>query len=318
MTDSIKTSGNVVAFGGGTGMPVLLRGLKETVKDITAVVVVSDDGGSSGELRSLYDMPAPGDLRNVILALSEGPPELLALLRYRFDDSVLGGHNFGNLALAALMKIEGGFEEAVNALCRLCQVRGRVIPMAIQKLALVATHQDGSKSTGEVRVSSSQKPITQMNLQPQPALASEVVLKAIASANIIVFGPGSLFTSVIPHLLMPGIVEALRQSSAKIVYVANIMTEPGETTDFDLKDHVEALFRHGLPRLDAVLCHDGEIPSELEKKYQACGSVRVKAADLPSGVELWLADLLEEGQTIRHDPKSLCFNLLDHCRKVAV
>lgn len=308
---------NVVAFGGGTGMPVILQGMKDVVSDITAVVVVSDDGGSSGELRALYDMPAPGDLRNVITALSDGDPALLSLLQYRFDDPILKGHNFGNLAIAALMKVEGSFEKAIQSLCRLAKVKGRVIPMAYQKLALVATHQDGSTSTGEVTVSNSDKPISRMRLLPEPEMASEECLQAIDKADIVVFGPGSLLTSIIPHLLIPGVVEALKKASAKVVYVSNIMTEPGETTGFDLKDHVNALFQHGLPRLDAVLCHNGDMPEALKQRYEKSGAQKVLPGELPANVELWVDNFLEEGDMLRHSSKALVQHLLSHVRRMA-
>jgi len=318
MLKSKEAPQHVVAFGGGTGMSILLKGLKEAVSDITAVVVVSDDGGSSGELRTLYNMPAPGDLRNVIAALSEADPKLLSLLQYRFDDAILQGHSLGNLAMAALTKIEGSFENAVKALCQLAKVKGQVIPMASQKLALVATHQDGSKSTGEVTVSKSQKPIVQMCLLPEPSPASKACLQAIENADLIVFGPGSLFTSVIPHLLIPGIVEALDQCSAKIIYVSNIMTEPGETTDFNLSDHVESLFRHGLNRLDAVLCHNGEIPEELENKYQLSGSQKVLPHLLSPNIKLWVENLLELGDVIRHSSQRLSKSLLGRYQELLV
>lgn len=292
-------------------MPNLLRGLKDRGLSPTAVVAVSDDGGSSGELRRLYRMPAPGDLRNVVVALSEADPDWLELLQFRFEDNLLEGHSLGNLVLAALTRMKDGFEPAVETLCRLAQVRGRIIPAAHSRVGLVATHADGSKTTGEVSVSVSGRPITQLALHPTPEPASGDLLAAIGEADVVVLGPGSLFTSVIPPLLVPGVAQAISSSKARIVYVANLMTQPGETTDFSLGDHVGALRRHGLERLDAVLVHEGELPASVCGAYVEHGATPVRAEDFGDGV-VWSADLVAAGDKLRHDPDKLAAALLEN------
>ncbi|MGE4159938.1 MAG: uridine diphosphate-N-acetylglucosamine-binding protein YvcK [Planctomycetota bacterium] len=310
---------HVVAFGGGTGMPCLLRGLKMQGADITAVVVVSDDGGSSGELRHLYNMPAPGDLRNVILSLSNADSKLVDLLQHRFEGSVLEGHALGNLALAALTRMEGSFEGAVKTLCRLLHVEGRVIPSSLDKVSLVAEHTDGTLTTGEVKVSRSDKPIRKVSLRPEPRPVPAETVAKVRQADLLVFGPGSLFTSIIPHLLIPGMKEALAESVARVVYVSNLMTQPGETSGFALRDHVSALLGHGLPRLDAVLCHEGPLSPSMEKSYFLTGSRPVLPQEVGQGVALWVEDLAsEEGGVLRHDPQRLASSLLSRSRMAAV
>lgn len=300
-------------------MPCLLRGLKVQGADITAVVVVSDDGGSSGELRHLYDMPAPGDLRNVILSLSNADPVLVDLLQHRFEGSVLEGHPLGNLALAALTRMEGSFEAAVQTLCRILKVEGRVIPSSLDKVSLVAEHTDGTLTTGEVKVSLSDKPIRRVSLRPDPRQASSETVARVSQADLVVFGPGSLFTSIIPHLLIPGVREALEKSPARLVYVSNLMTQPGETSGFALRDHVEALMNHGLPRLDAVLCHDGRLSHSMEMAYSKTGSRPVLPEEVGQGVSVWVESLVVEGGgVLRHDPQRLATALLSRSRMAAV
>ncbi len=270
----------IVAFGGGTGMSCLLSGLRAHSSRITAIVTVTDNGGSSGRLRKEFDMVPPGDIRNCLVALSDGEPLLTRLMQYRFTESELDGHSFGNLFLTALTRVTGSFDTAVRELNRLLEVRGRVLPATGHKVSLVATHTDGTKSTGEVQVSASGKPIKSVAIRPRVGQAADDVLAAIAEADLIVFGPGSLFTSVVPNLLVPGIAEAVRANDCEKVYVANIMTQPGETDHLDLTGHLDALESHGKDSfLTGVVRNVGEIPDDVRDRYQLGGATLVVGDD---------------------------------------
>ena len=219
----LPTSGpRVVAFGGGTGMSCLLSGLKYFTPHITAVVAMTDNGGSSGRLRKEFDMVPPGDIRSCLLALAEGDPLLANLLRYRFEESVLEGHNFGNLFLTALTRVTGSFDRAVRELNKMLRVRGKVLPATSQKISLIAQHPDGSKSTGEVQVSSAGKPISGVEIRPRVRSIAPDVDAAIRGAQLMIFGPGSLFTSVMPNLLVEPIREAIAANRCEKIYVAPV------------------------------------------------------------------------------------------------
>jgi len=263
----------VVAMGGGTGLSTLLRGLKEHTSNLTAVVTVADDGGSTGVLRTELGIPAVGDIRNCIVALADAEPLMGELLQYRFPGvagatvldappsrdqetppSSLGGHAIGNLLLAALVDLEGGdFEEAVREMNRVLAVRGRVVPATGAVLTLHARLDDGSEVIGQSRIAKADK-VDRVWVTPEDCSPTEDALRAIADAELIVLGPGSLFTSILPVLLVPGIAEAIEASGALVVYACNVATQPGETGGFDLADHLDALGRHGAGRLaDVVL-----------------------------------------------------------------
>jgi 2-phospho-L-lactate transferase/gluconeogenesis factor (CofD/UPF0052 family) len=262
----------VVAMGGGTGLSTLLRGLKEHTSNLTAVVTVADDGGSTGVLRTELGIPAVGDIRNCIVALADAEPLMGQLLQYRFPGvagaavldappsrdqetppSSLGGHAIGNLLLAALVDLEGGdFEEAVREMNRVLAVRGRVVPATGAVLTLHARLDDGSEVTGQSRIAKADK-VDRVWVTPEDCSPTEDALRAIADAELIVLGPGSLFTSILPVLLVPGIAEAIEASGALVVYACNVATQPGETGGFDLADHLDALGRHGAGRLADVV-----------------------------------------------------------------
>ena len=238
----------VVALGGGTGLSTLLRGLKEHTSNLTAVVTVADDGGSSGKLREQLGVPPVGDIRNCIVALADAEPLMGRLLQYRFPgDQVpesLGGHAVGNLLIAAMTAVEGGdFEEGVRQMNRVLAVRGRVVPASATPLVLHAALSDGTEVVGQSRIAATSG-IERVWLTPEGVRAAADALAAIAEADVIVIGPGSLFTSVLPSLLLPEIRAAVLASAAPRIYVCNVATQPGETTGFDLADHVEALERH--------------------------------------------------------------------------
>lgn len=257
----------IVAIGGGTGLAVLLRGLKEHTSNLTAVVTVADDGGSSGVLRDQLGIPPVGDIRNCIAALADAEPLMSDLLQYRFPGTDggdaspaspgLGGHPVGNLLLAAMTALEGGdFEEGVRQINRILAVRGQVVPVTATPLTLHARCRDGTTVDGQSLIMRTSG-IEQVWLSPPDVLASEDALAAITEADLIVLGPGSLFTSILPSLLIPGVRDAVLSATALRVYVCNVATQAGETTGLDLADHVEALLAHTAPGLvDVVLAND--------------------------------------------------------------
>ena len=299
----------VVAFGGGTGMAALLSGLKRYTDNITAVVTVTDDGGSSGRLRNDFDMVAPGDLRNCLIALADVDPLIRDVFQYRFHEAELKGHCFGNLFITVLTRVMGNFGDSIREMNRILRVKGNVIPASADKVSLVAHHPDGTKSTGEVLISQSKKPIDRVELRPAPVLLSPEIRRAVEEAEIFLFGPGSLFTSVIPNLLIDGIVESIKENGGPRVYIGNIMTQPGETDGYRLRDHIDALRRHvGNDFPDCALAHKGRLPTELVQKYRAEGAEPV-VSGLPgpeyAGIRLVERDFLAVGTTARHDSRLL-------------
>ena len=250
----------IAVLGGGTGLSTLLRGLKEHTSNITAVVTVADDGGSSGRLREELGIPAVGDIRNCIAALADAEPVMAKLLQYRFpgDDSAsLGGHTIGNLLLAAMSSVQGDdFEEAVRQMNRVLAVRGQVVPATGTPVTLHARLLDGREVAGQSEIARCTA-IDRVWLTPEGVAASEDAARAIAEAELIVIGPGSLYTSIMPSLLLPQIVDAIRASAAIRLYVCNVATQLGETQEFDLADHVAALERHTSPgMIDVVLANN--------------------------------------------------------------
>jgi len=300
----------VVVLGGGTGISATLRGLTEDGAELTAIVTVADDGGSSGRLRKDYAMLPPGDIRNCLVAMADGDALLRDLFSYRFEDSILKGHSFGNLFLAVLTRLTGDFHTAVERARGLLGVSGRVIPSTTERVVLVAHHEDGTRSTGEQCISRGAKAVVGMELKPEPPKASDEILGAIAAADMIVVGPGSLFTSLIPNLLVPGIVEALDASSAPIVLVANLVTQPGETDGFKLSDHLRALRDVGrLSRVDHVILNASEVPADVVARYEESGSALVDVDGLdvfegasPTYVE---AVTFSDSGVLRHDAGAL-------------
>jgi len=271
----------VVVLGGGTGLSTMLRGLKQYTSNITAVVTVSDDGGSSGKLRNQLNMLPPGDIRNCLVSLADSEATMTDLFQYRFRANTAEGlrdHAFGNLLIAAMCEISGGdFEQAVRLSSRVLNIRGRVLPSTLTHVTLRAQMEDGSVVDGETSIAHSDKRIRRVMLCPDEAEPLEEVLEHIRAADIIVIGPGSVFTSVLPNLLVPGIQEALRSTRARKIYVCNVMTQPGETDGFSASEHVKAIDTHlKRPVFDYVLVNT-EVPSlEVLNKYRKSGSVRVE------------------------------------------
>ena len=320
----------VVALGGGTGLSALLRGLKEHVvrrsdrqataerpiTDLAAIVTVTDDGGSSGRLRRENRMLPPGDIRNCMVALSKDETLLSRLFQYRFHAGRgLRGHNFGNLFLAALTHVTGDFAEAVRVSSKVLAVRGRIFPSTLCNVHLVAALANGKQVQGETRISGSKVPIRRLHLNPRRVRPLPGVIEAIEQAHLILMGPGSLYTSVIPNLLIPEISDAVARSTAPRVYIANLMTQPGETTDYALSDHLRAIRQHVRGRvIDAVVANRQSISPEVARRYRAEGAEPVtidREAVLKMKVRLITGNLVEEHGVLRHNSPRLARILFD-------
>ncbi|GIP48954.1 gluconeogenesis factor [Paenibacillus sp. J53TS2] len=269
----------IVVMGGGTGLSVMLRGLKEKPLDITAIVTVADDGGSSGILRNELQMPPPGDIRNVLTALADVEPLLSDMLNYRFaSGSGLAGHSLGNLILAAITDISGDFVTAVRELSRVFAVRGRVLPAAGQAVVLHAEMEDGTIVTGESKIPEVRGRIKRIFLEPEEVEPLPEAVEAIREADAILIGPGSLYTSIIPNLLVPKLAEAVLENTSAIkIFICNVMTQPGETDDYTVSDHLQAVYNHvGKHLFDYVIVNDGEIPPQVQDFYAEKGAKPVQ------------------------------------------
>ncbi|HLS60980.1 MAG TPA: YvcK family protein [Virgibacillus sp.] len=259
----------VVVIGGGTGMPVLLRGLKNLPIDLTALVNVADDGGSTGRIRNDMAMPAPGDIRNVIAALSEAEPMLLELFQHRFEvGNGLSGHSMGNLLLAAMTSVTGDFNTGIKEISRVLNVKGEIYPISNDSMSLHAKMTDGTTVSGESKIPLVHKQIKKVFLSPQPLRPLPNALEAIERADLVVISPGSLYTSILPNLIIPGIGDALRNTDGKVVYVCNVMTQAGETTGYSAADHVQAIVDHidgGC--IDSIVIHNESIRKSIRDVY---------------------------------------------------
>ncbi|WLV23952.1 YvcK family protein [Aciduricibacillus chroicocephali] len=297
----------VVVIGGGTGMPVLLRGLKNLPINLKVLVTVADDGGSSGRLRSEMEIPAPGDVRNCLAALSDAEPMLLGLFQHRFKEgNGLSGHSMGNLLLAAMSSLSGDFYTGIKEISRVLSVKGEIYPISNESMLLHAEMEDGSIVSGESNIPLSGKRIKRVFLSPQPARALPDAVKAICDADFVIISPGSLYTSILPNLIFPEIDEALRQTKAKVVYICNVMTQYGETTGFKASDHIRAITDHiGHEAVDAIIVHNEPIEKEMQKRYAVENAEPVeydieKLVDM--GVEIIEGDIIDhEAPTLRHD-----------------
>lgn len=259
----------VVVIGGGTGLPVLLRGLKNLPIDLTALVTVADDGGSTGRLRHDLSMPAPGDIRNVIAALSDVEPLLLELFQHRFQaGNGLSGHSMGNLLLAAMTSLTGDFNTGIKEISRVLNVKGKIYPISNQNMSLHAEMTDGTFVSGESKIPVANKRIKRVFLKPEPLLALPNAVKAIQTADLVVVSPGSLYTSILPNVIIPQISEAIKQTAGKTVYVCNVMSQAGETTGYTAADHVQAIFDHiGAGSLNAIVVHNEPIKRIVKEAY---------------------------------------------------
>ena len=304
---SVNSSPKVVVIGGGTGLPVLLRGLKKYDVDITAIVTVADDGGSSGRLRDEMSIPPPGDVRNVLAALSDVEPLGEEMFQHRFMTSnELSGHSLGNLILAAMTSITGNFSNAVQEMSRVLNVRGKVLPAANRSVVLKAEMEDGSIVSGESKIPYSGKKINRVFLAPANVRPLPETIQEIRRADLIVIGPGSLYTSILPNLLVKRLGDEVCKAKGKKVYICNLMTQAGETLEFTASDHVRAIYDHmGCAFIDTILLNNEAIPEDIELRYKE-ELARPVRFDLDRLKELGLEVLEEEiallqDNVVRHD-----------------
>lgn len=306
----------IVTIGGGTGLGSLLRGLKPFSSNLVAVVTVSDDGGSSGRLSKELGVLPPGDIRNCLVALADDESLLSELFDYRFQDGRgLEGHSFGNLFLAALTEVVGDFEEAIKMSSQILASRGRVLPATLSSVTLCARYHDGSVVCGESAIPRQGGRIEEVYFEPTGCSSPPEVLDAIRQADAIVLGPGSLFTSVIPNLLVEGVPEALAQTKAPKIYVCNVMSQPGETDGLGAADHIEALHAHaGRMLIDYALINIQKPKDAALARYQAEGArpvdPQLRAFDRLTTEPIG-ANLLNESDVVRHDPERLATAIID-------
>jgi uncharacterized cofD-like protein len=300
-----------VTVGGGTGLSVLLTGLKEYSSNISAIVTVADDGGSSGRLRQQFDILPPGDIRNCLVALADAPALMRDLFQFRFEaNSEFSGHSFGNLFITVMTRLTGDFERAIKETSKVLALRGQVIPATLDNVVLVAEHKDGSTTQGEDKIPKVHKPINRIYLNPVHPQATPDAIKVIEEAQMIVLGPGSLYTSIIPNLLIKEITEAIVASPAVKVYVCNVMTQPGETDNYSASEHVKVLIKHSQPQIiDYCIINTGEISKEVLSRYAKEHSYPV--ANDRKKIEGMGYRVIEdsfaimEKDVIRHDPVKL-------------
>jgi uncharacterized cofD-like protein len=307
---------NIVAIGGGTGLSTLLQGLKNITANTTAIVTVADDGGSSGRLRKEFNILPPGDIRNCLVALADAPPLMRELFQYRFKaEGDLKDHNFGNLFITALSQITGDFEKAIKESSRVLAIKGRVIPATIDKVRLIAEHENGKETVGESKIPEAKLKIKKVRLEPKDCSLTHEAIEAIGKADIIVLGPGSLYTSVIPNLLVPGMVDIILKSSAIKIYVVNIMTQLGESDDYTASDHIKAIFEHTSAELfQYAILNSSFIPGNLLQNYKKEESSPVKAdiAEVErTGPKAIVRDLSDLGDVVRHDSNKLAESILE-------
>jgi uncharacterized cofD-like protein len=305
----LKRGYKIVTIGGGTGLATLLRGLKKHTSNLSAVVTVSDDGGSSGRLQKELGVLPPGDIRNCLVALADDEALVTDLFRYRFTEGDgLSGHSFGNLFLAAMTGITGNFDDAIKVSSRVLNVKGRVLPATLAVAQLCARLSNGATVEGESNISASESPIDHVYLDPPYALPLDEVIEAIRDADAIVLGPGSLYTSIMPNLLVQRIAHEIEASNAVKIYVCNVMTQPGETVDYTASKHVEALIANAKARVCDIVIVNDEPPRKLLDIYAEERQLPV-VVDKPKldrlGVRTVRAAVISETETVRHDPEKL-------------
>ena len=305
----------VTVIGGGHGLSVLLRGLKKATGNVTAVVTVADDGGSSGRLREGLGIIPPGDMRNCLVALADTEPLMEKLFQYRFEgNSELAGHSFGNLFLAAMNEVTGDMETALKESSKVLAVNGKVLPASNEHVRLDALMTDGTVVQGESHIPEAKKQIKRVRLFPEHPKAVASALEAIHESDLVVLGPGSLYTSVMPNLLVDGIADALRETRAVKIYICNAMTQPGETDGYTASMHARAIFEHaGSGVIDYVLVNNARISEEERDKFAAKGvaAVKVDKKELNAlGVGFVQADIVNEKDRGRHDPDKLVKHLM--------
>lgn len=317
----------IVVIGGGSGISVVLRGLKYLPADLTAIVTVADDGGSSGFLRKEFDMPAPGDLRNVMVALSNVEPLTEEVFQYRFkEDSFIGGHPLGNLLIIAMKELTGDIRTAVDRLRKLFNIKGKILPATTEKVVLMAEKENGKIVEGESHIPIIGEKIKRVYYKDEVE-APEENLKALEEADLIIFGIGSLYTSIIPNLLLKGIKESLKKSKAKKIYICNAMQQPGETDGYTVSDHIKAINDNiGEGIIDSVIVDPRDIPKDILERYKSMNSDKVeldREKIKEYNVELIERDILEidpKGM-VRHHPyklSAIIYSLIDNWREFYV
>ncbi len=314
----------VVVVGGGTGLSTLLKGLKHRTSNITAIVTVADDGGSSGRLREEFGVLPPGDIRNCLVALSDSEDILGPLFQFRFTQGKgLDGHNFGNLFITALARVTGDFAKAIRESSKVLAIRGRVYPATLETVRLVARRENGVETLGECHLRDEKgSPIDRLLLDPKDCRATSESLDAIREADVIILGPGSLYTSVMPNLLIEGIQNAIVRSKAVKIYICNVMTESGETDGYSVSDHVKAIIKHTRPGIvNCCVANVSRVPKDLYERYRSEGQFPVKLDEMD---EKWMKDekiTLVKSQIscarefVRHDPEKLTEILMDVIEK---
>lgn len=334
MQTTTTTGGQkLVAIGGGTGLSTLLAGLKGLVgktedpiwiESLSGIVTVSDDGGSSGRLRDELQMLPPGDIRNCMIALSEDSTLLSRLFRYRFrGEGDLGGHSFGNLFLAALTEVTGDFTEAIRLSSEVLASKGHIFPATISDVRLAAELEDGSIVRGETQISASKLPIRRLRLEPEQCLPLPEALKAIRAADVITVGPGSLYTSILPNLLVAQVARVIGKTRATKIFINNLMTQPGETDGYSARKHLETIKTYA-PEIhfDYVVVNNRRISAEQAERYAAEGAYQIGIKDsiyeiVDEATEIVRADLLDDGEKVRHNSERLAQVVLG-CRKQAL
>ncbi len=305
---------NIVCLGGGTGLPNLLRGLKFHCDKLTAIVTMADDGGSSGVLRNELQIPPPGDIRNCLLALAYTEPLMEKLFLHRFGSGLLKGHSFGNLFIAAMTEILDSFELAIKESSKVLAVRGTVLPSTLENVTLGAVFEDGKKVFGESNISSSMKKISRILLKPPNAKPLDEALKAIQKADVIILGPGSLYTSIIPNILIEDLAYAISKSEAKKIYIVNVMTQPGETENYTASDHVKAIIEHSSKDVvDYVIINSGEVPQPLLSRYLSDGAAPVEcdSEEIEKlGFAVVTGDIINPTNVAHHSPDLLAKTIM--------
>lgn len=305
----------IVAIGGGTGLSTLLHGIKRYTDNITAIVTVTDTGGSSGRLTKQFNILPPGDIRNCLVALAETEDLMKDLFNYRFKNGELKGHSFGNLFITALCEVTGDFEEAIRKSSEVLAIQGKVVPSTLESVSLLARGKDGRIVEGETNITESKMKIERVFLKPADCRATSEAIQAIEDAELIILGPGSLYTSVIPNLLIKDIQEAIKRSRAIKVYVCNVMTQAGETEGYTAFDHLEALLKHTYPQIvNYCVVNNAPVPPELLARYREEGAYPV-SADVEKiqkkGYAVIEGEMIDSANYVRHNPQKLSALLIN-------
>ncbi len=296
---------NVVIFGGGTGLSHILSGLKLFPVNVTAIISVSDNGSSTGILKNEMKIPAVGDIATVMISMANVSEDIKHMLRYRFNENTsLNNHPIKNLLLASLYEIKGNLTDAIDILCKFLKIQGTILPISEDRLELIARYEDGNTIIGEEQITKAQKKIIELSYDKKPVI-SEKVVSSINNADLIIFSPGSLYTSILPHLIIPEISVAINKSKAKKMYISNLFTQPGETDTFSVSDHLNIINKYVF--IDAVIANNAKMPSSIAKKYETLeqkDEVKLDYRKIQNFKIKLIADkvfYLEDG-IIRHDP----------------